>query len=316
MPRLVLYRGKWGAYWRDADGVSRRHSFRTPDRDKAERQFKDFRVDDETNTVSAAVARYLEDKKGRARSHEAMRASWKALEPVCGHLRPDQVDVKFCREFAERRRAQGRADGTIIKDLSFLRAALKWAKKPGTGFEMPAAPPPRDRVLTRDEYLRLLAACKGPHIRLFVILALTTAGRASAILELTWDRVDFDRGRIQLAAHEGRRKGRAAPPMNKRAREALEAAHKVRSGNRVVEWAGEPLKSVKKAFRRAARKAGLTDVTPHVLRHTAAVWMIEAGVPLEEVAQFLGHTDIKVTYRVYARYRPEHLQKAAAALEF
>lgn len=313
--RLVLYRGKWCATWNDGE-TTRRHSFRTGDRKDAERQFRDFRIADEANTVAAAVTRYLEEKKGRARSHEAMRASWKALEPVCGHLRPDQIDVTFCREFAERRRAQGRADGTIIKDLSFLRAALKWAKKPGASFEMPEAPPPRDRVLTRDEYLRLLDACKGPHIRLFVILALTTAGRASAVLELTWDRVDFEKGRINLSANEGRRKGRAAPPMNKRAREALEAAHARRSGNRVIEYAGEPVRSIKKAFRYAARRAGLHDVTPHVLRHTAAVWMIEAGIPLEEVAQFLGHTDIKVTYRVYARYRPEHLRKAAAALEF
>ena len=43
------------------------------------------------------------------------------------------------------------------------------------------------------EYERMLAKAETPHIRLFIILALSTAGRMTAILELTWDRVDFER---------------------------------------------------------------------------------------------------------------------------
>jgi integrase len=72
---------------------------------------------------------------------------------------------------------------------------------------------------------------------------------------------------------------------------------------------------VKRAFARAATLAGLVDVTPHVLRHSAAVHMVEAGISFPEVAQFLGHTNPAVTFRVYGRYSPTHLRKAAAALE-
>jgi hypothetical protein len=42
--------------------------------------------------------------------------------------------------------------------------------------------------------------------------------------------------------------------------------------------------------------------------------MVENGVPLVEVGQYLGHTDFKVTYRIYARFSPGYLAKAAAAL--
>ena len=57
------------------------------------------------------------------------------------------------------------------------------------------------------------------------------------------------------------------------------------------------------------------DVSPHVLRHSAACAMVEAGVPMEAVAQFLGHSNASVTFRVYARYSPTYLQGAAKALE-
>ena len=77
-----------------------------------------------------------------------------------------------------------------------------------------------------------------------------------------------------------------------------------------------PVKSIKKGFSAAAKAAGLSGVSPHVLRHTAAVHMVEAGRSMDEIAQFLGHSDTRITASVYARYSPEHLRAAADALEF
>lgn len=84
----------------------------------------------------------------------------------------------------------------------------------------------------------------------------------------------------------------------------------------MVEWAGGPVQSVKKGFRAATVAAGLEGVSPHVLRHTAAVHMAEAGISMDEIAQYLGHSDTRITASTYARYSPEHLRKAAKALEF
>lgn len=314
--RLKLYRGKWAVVWNDGERTQRR-SLRTADRATAERRFKDVKIEAPGDTIADAVSLYLKDKADSAPSIDSMEFSWQALEPTFGHLRPDQIDRKLCRSYARKRRAQGRKDATIIKELSFLRTALNWAKRPGAEFEMPEAPDPRDRYLTRAEFDRLLDACASPHVRLFTLLALSTAGRASAILELTWDRVHFDRNppAIQLSKGESRRKGRATVPMTDRLRKALETAHELRTCDHVIEYAGEPVRSIKAAFRRAVARAKLKDVSPHVLRHTAAVWLIEGGASLAEVGQFLGHTDLKTTYRVYARFSTEHLRKAARALE-
>ena len=67
------------------------------------------------------------------------------------------------------------------------------------------------------------------------------------------------------------------------------------------------MQSVKKGLAHAAKSAGLI-VTPHVLRHSAAVHMAEAGVPMDEIAQFLGHSDPSITRAVYARFSPDYLE--------
>jgi integrase len=43
--------------------------------------------------------------------------------------------------------------------------------------------------------------------------------------------------------------------------------------------------------------------------------MAEAGVPIEEIAQYLGHTNPNITRETYSKFSPEYLRKAANALE-
>jgi integrase len=258
---------------------------------------------------------YLADKADKA-SIANLRFALKPIAPVFGHLRPDQIDRPLCRAYRAQRHRQGVKDGTVIKELSTLRAALRWNDKATPAIiELPASPPPKSRHLSREQYRLLRDGAASPHLRLFIVLAYTTAGRASAILELTWDRVDLTAGMIRLGTGEHRVKGRATVPITESARDALVEASEAAQSNYVVEYAGRRVLSVKKAFQRAAVKAGVPWCTPHVLRHTTAVHMAERGVPMAEIAQYLGHSSVSVTYRVYARYGPDYLRRAASALE-
>jgi integrase len=286
----------------------------TKDRAVAEKRFRDIKFEAPGENIGDYMALYLAEKAER-RSAPAMAYAWKALAPTFSNIRPDQVSRDLCKAYAKRRHREGVSDGTIIKELGVLKAGLGWAKKAdGAVFEMPEAPPPRDRHIILEEFNKLVAACDLPHMRLFCLLGWYTAGRASAILELTWDRVDFERGQIRLSKTQGRQKGRATVAMADRLRMALLEAHEARTSDYVVEWGGLPVKSVARSFRAATKRAKLEDVSPHVLRHSAAVRMVEQGVSLAEVGQYLGHTDLKVTYRVYARFTPGHLKRAADAL--
>lgn len=251
-----------------------------------------------------------------------MDYSGRAVLPILGHLTPDEITTAKAREYRAKREAAGRQPGTIWTELNHLQIALNWAAGKGhipkaLTIEKPPKPPPRERWLTRAEARRLLDAADFPHVELAIALMLGTAARIGAILGLTWDRVDFDRGQIAYAdrADISRRKGRATVPMTSDLCQRLGDARQGAVSEYVVEWGGKRVGSIKRGFARAAEAAELVDVTPHVLRHTCAVWMAEDGHPMSEIARVLGHSDSRVTERVYAKFSPDHLRRAVASLD-
>lgn len=209
----------------------------------------------------------------------------------------------------------GYADSTIRTDMELLRACLRWkyGKAAKLNIWIPPASKPRERWLTKEEAATIVDAAKSPHIRLFIILGLTTGARASAILDLTWDRVNFETGIIdyQPAGREITNKRRSLVPMNPRARQALQDAFAMRLTGNVIEHNGKPVKEVKKAIQRLAETTGI-PFSPHVLRHTCGVWMANANVPMSKIAHFL-NTTVKVAENVYARHSPSFMEDASAA---
>jgi integrase len=86
----------------------------------------------------------------------------------------------------------------------------------------------------------------------------------------------------------------------------------------VVEWNGKPARSVKKSFAAAVKAAGLPTtgldrVTPHVLRHTAATWLMQRGVDLWQAAGFLGMT-VEMLRERYGHHHPDFQADAARAI--
>jgi integrase len=143
--------------------------------------------------------------------------------------------------------------------------------------------------------------------------------RSAALRRLTWDRCDFERELIDLRepAITQPHKGRAIVPMLRTAKAALREAQPGAISGYVIEWGGKPVGSLKRGLKRAAVLAGIKKpVSPHVLRHSAAVHMAEDDVSMEKIAQFLGHSNVNTTRKIYARFSPSYLKDAAAALEF
>jgi integrase len=314
--RLVCYRKIWCAYWRE-DGKARRDSLGTRDPVAAERKFAAYVTARNTAprpsvvTVADCLAAYYE-----AKPQVIPRP---ALGKFFGLMLPDAIDEDTCKKYPAQRQA---AIKTIHTEMGILRAALihaqrkKWIVAPFIW--MPQNGEPRDRWLTQDEAQRLLAACEHPHLRLYVLLALRTAARPGAILGLTWPQVSFDMNRIdfRIPGKAQTKKGRAVVPITPDLRQALEAAQESKGPHDtfVVCWGGDRVKTVKRAFAAACKRAGLHAVTPNVLRHTAATWMAESGVDMRKISRYLGHTKTDTTEVVYAKHTPEFLKDAADAL--
>jgi len=276
--------------------------------------------DDKVATIWAA---YIVDHAGRA-IVENMAFNWRALAPRFSSMPADSITPTDCRAYIAARRRQGKKDGTIATELGRLRMVLLWAEKQrviarAPQIVRPTPPKRKEHHLTREQCRDLIAAATFPHVRLFIVLALATGGRDSALRELTWDRVDFDRGLIDLKNPDIARphKGRAVVPMNRTARAALMEAREGALSNHVIEWAGKPVSSVKRGLKAAARLAGISgSVSPHLFRHSAAVHLAEAGISMEVIAQYLGHEDVATTREIYARFSPTYLRAAADVLQY
>lgn len=316
--RLVRHRGQWSL----AYGKPRvRVATGTNDRGLAEARAGEIwkRLNQApSGRVADLWPPYAADRGHDKKSHARMASIWKNLEPHFGYKLGKAISKADCREYTAMRRRAGRTNSTIRTELEGLRACLRWHYG-NDAPQIPAPPPskPRDRYLTKPERDLLLDAIETPHVRLFVILALTTGARMSAILDLTWDRVDLDHGTIDFnpAGRDLTNKRRTVVPINSRARSALEEAKAGALTDHVIEYAGKPVASVKRAISAAARRSGVT-CSPHVFRHTAAVWMAEADVPMERIAQYLGHTTTRITFATYARFSPRFMADAAAALDW
>ncbi len=72
--------------------------------------------------------------------------------------------------------------------------------------------------------------------------------------------------------------------------------------------------NVSLAFLRSCRKIGIADFRLHDLRHTAASWLRMSGADLQDVAELLGHRDLRMTKR-YSHLSPAHLSAAVKRLD-
>lgn len=322
--RLVNHRGKWAIRY-DGRRYSLGINFSKSSEAEAKRLkavwLKSLKTPVQQN-VTALTKAYIKDLKADNKSWQRAHYALKHLEPIFGHLTPDLIDKGTQRDYIAMRQKAGAAPDTIRTEMNALRRTMNWAEREKhisadhkPYIIMPPASPPRDHWLTREQFQTVLAAAKTDHVRLFIILAITTAARKEALLQLTWDRVDMDRREIDLRKLDDgkRRKGRAVVPINDNLYEALlEARERAETWN-VVEYGGKPLANLRKPLERMKADAGIY-VTAHMFRHSAAVWMAQDNIPIQKIAEYLGHSDISVTYKHYARYYPDHLRDAADVL--
>jgi len=317
--------GVWYLTWTEPGknrSLSRRVSTETTDRKIAE-QFRAQFIAGLSNaapkaepTIGWCLERYRNEHGVKTRSLETLDYHIKPVKAYFKDLLPSQVTNKLLEQFAKSRPSH-LSNGTILRELSLLRAALRYAAgnrwiDPVPTLRMPVRkPPPRDLWLTREQVATLLEKAKSPHIRLFIHIALSTAARSGAILDLTWSQIDFEKRLIDFGRGWGNKR-RAIVPMNDDVYEELQKAKELAQSDYVIEFFGKRIQSVKGAFWLLCNDCRI-KASPHVLRHTAATWLVMDGVPLREVARLLGNSEAMVE-QVYGKHSPDYLRRAVNAL--
>lgn len=318
---LTMHRGNLAVTYRDAAGNRRRITTGTADQRDAEaiaREIWQRLTAAKSDKVGDLWPVYVKDRKSDGARADRFKAHWDALAPTFANRIGSTITREECRDYYKDRKALGYSDSTIKTDLELLRACVRHRYgSAAPSIWIPPASAPRDHWLTKEQARTIVDLAETPHIKLFVTLGLATGARAGAILDLTWSRVDFDHGTIDYRP-PGRvqtNKRRTVVPMNSRVRAALLEAHEARLSDHVIEYGGKPVGSVKKAIQRLSERAGI-PFSPHTLRHTCAVWMAQDNVPMQLISQYLGHTSLRMTEQVYARYSPSFMRDASSATDF
>jgi integrase len=252
------------------------------------------------------------------RSVERHEMAYQALKPTFAGTRLADITPFIIERYKQTRKAQGRSEVTINRELAFLKnlftQAITWGKvteNPVKQVRLFREDNARTRFLTEEEEARLLAH-SNPHLKPLVITALHTGFRKSELLSLRWANVDFRHQLIKVEAAYTKTHEARSVPMTETLTATLKSLKMVGLSDSTVLVFG--YRNVTKTFARAVKRAGIGDFTFHDLRHTFASRLVMAGVDLATVKELMGHKHITMTLR-YTHLAPGHKRSAIAALD-
>lgn len=214
------------------------------------------------------------------------------------------------------------APATVKRRLSPLKSMMKWAERRGIvvrsplhDLDLPAVRLTKQlpRCLHRQEARRVLnARAHDPIYGIAIALMIATGIRVGELVAIKVEDVDVVTGRIRIMGKGSReRTVFVADATLKRRLAALSVGG---SSDHLFSVNGSAIttRQMRRALASVAKRAGVSrKVTPHMLRHTAATALLEAGTDIRIVQKLLGHASI-VTTQIYAHVSDVLLEAAVA----
>jgi integrase/recombinase XerD len=184
----------------------------------------------------------------------------------------------------------------------------------GETFQIPLGPAPQrlPEILARAELVRLFAAARHAKSRTYLMVAYGTGLRLSELCRLRVEDIDSAADRRCIHVHEGKGAKDRYVPLADDVLETLRAwwrSHRSRSW--IFSAATDPSSplpstNVQRWYRAACAHAGITKRGGiHSLRHCYATHLLEAGVDLYSLSQWLGHNHVSTTARYLHLARPD-----------
>lgn len=238
-----------------------------------------------------------------------------------------ELHLDLLRDWLARQHEAGRAKATLARRTAALRTYTAWAHRRGMMAEDPGGLlgiPRQDRklprVLRQEEAAELLDSPHdgGPESlrdRAVLELLYATGIRVSELCGLDIDDLDLETETIRVL---GKGDKERTVPVGKPALRAVKtwltqgrpAWAIPRSGAALLLGArGARLHptTARRVVHRQLQEAGMTDLSPHGLRHTAATHLLEGGADLRTVQELLGHASLQTT-QLYTHVSPERLK--------
>jgi integrase len=185
--------------------------------------------------------------------------------------------------------------GTVRRELSllgrvFIVARDEWFmgnENPVAKVKLPKVPKGRNRRLEDGELKRLLSCIKSKRVKDVILLAVETAMRRSEIAYIKPADVNLEEGFIFLKDTKNGESRKV--PLSPDAKVILSRCLLRANMMDYTTLFGLNHVSITHSFEAACKKAGITDLKLHDLRHEATSRFIELGLNTEEVMEITGH---------------------------
>jgi integrase len=215
--------------------------------------------------------------------------------------------------------ATGIAVATINRYLATLKTILKHHRLQGDFIKLRKEKNGRIRVLSKEEEVRAVELLRGAEGKKayyvdaadMVLVLVDTGMRLSELLNLKYEDINFQANLISIWVNKGDRP--RSIPMTGRVRCIMEERQHVG----VVKPFSISIDQAERCWKFVRAEMGLindSEFVLHALRHTCASRLINAGVHLYVVKEWLGHSSIQITER-YAHLNPSKLVQAVEVLE-
>jgi integrase len=299
-----------------------RHSFAVLGAELGSVRVKALDVD----TIEAALARLANPAHAPKRQRKAQQAQRRTSDDGLSHATLVQLRSRL----------------SIVLTWAMRRRIVSWNAAALAELPVDARRKREGRSLTDAQVDELLVAAQGSPLEAMWVTMLYLGLRPGEAAGLTWADVEFDAGVVHVRRQRTHVEGvttitdtlktEASVRSLRAPAEVLDAlkAHRKRQAEAqlaAVEWSdphdlvfttsvGSPWNpsNVRREFRRVAVAAGLgDDWHPHELRHSCGSLLSARGVPLEVIADVLGHRDSRMLQRTY-RHRVTATVEAAALL--
>lgn len=259
----------------------------------------------------------------------------KHINPYFAPYTLQEITPMHIQQYVTYKLKDGRQDGkkgglslvSVRKHFSLLKQSLDQAVIYGYISVNPCAPVrlPRKRttvakrtvMLTADEGQSVIDAFEGHPLHTAVILSLYYGLRRSEVLGLKWSAIDFDKNtltinhtivkNLTIEAKDSTKSetSERTYTMTPEVRKLLQEQRTKASSEYINAWSdGRTYRPdyVTRGFQRVLKAHGLRKMRFHDLRHSTASILFDKGWQLEDVKNWLGHSDIETTSNIYLHY--------------
>lgn len=267
-------------------------------------------------TFEQGTERFFIEISVKENTYARYRTNERSLMPFFKGVHFDDITRERIGAYVTARKQQGVTDTTVRRDLAFFSSlcsmAIRWGwlnTNPIQNYDKRSLKEgkPRTRFLSQDEYRSLLNAA-APHVRDAIMLAVETGLRREEQFSLTWKQIDWDRNEIILEYTKSGNPRRV--PLSPNARNLLWSQW-IRIDPAVSIFVHEKVDNsryaeMRRGFLNATRRAEITNLRWHDLRHTFASWFVQNGGELYQLSRILGHTTMTMATR-YSHLRTDDL---------